>query len=56
MSGTKEIETKICEECDSTYKLVYTLGETSGYPKFCPFCGADSHTEEVDSDYQEIEE
>lgn len=57
MSGTKEIETNTCEECESTYKLVYTQGEASGYPKFCPFCGADINTdEEVEEDYQEIEE
>lgn len=34
----KEIETIVCEVCESQYKLVYDLNETSGYPKFCPFC------------------
>ena len=43
---SKEIENKTCSCCDSEYRLVYTLGDTSGYPKFCPFCGADAYDDE----------
>jgi rRNA maturation endonuclease Nob1 len=46
----KEIENKVCGECDSMYKLVYDLTETSGYQKFCPFCGGETNTEEPSYD------
>lgn len=49
----KEIENKVCEECESIYKIVYDLTETSGYQKFCPFCGGETNTEES---YDEDEE
>ena len=50
---SKEIENKICPECESSYRLVYDPQDTSGYSKFCPFCGAE-HDDEVDRD--EVEE
>lgn len=34
-----EKEDKICVDCESKFRLMYRLDETSGYPKFCPFCG-----------------
>ena len=37
----KEVEKKTCPECESTYKLLYDLDLTSGYPKFCPFCSCE---------------
>ena len=43
----KEIETIICEVCESQYKLVYDINETSGFRKFCCFCG-EINTEEED--------
>lgn len=36
---TKEIKNTICKYCDSEYKLIYDLAKTSGYFKYCPFCG-----------------
>ena len=51
---SKEVENKTCECCESEYRLVYTLGDTSGYPKFCPFCGADAY-DEKDNDESEEE-
>jgi hypothetical protein len=47
---SKNIENKTCQSCDSEYRLVYTLGDTSGYPKFCPFCGSDAYDEEDEYD------
>lgn len=38
---SKEVEKKTCPECESTYKLLYDLDLTSGYPKFCPFCSCE---------------
>lgn len=49
----KEIENKECTECESAFRLVYTLDDTSGYPKFCPFCSAemyDDKDEELDEE------
>lgn len=47
----KEIETKICTCCDSQYKLVYELSQTSGFAKFCPFCQSDIEDEpKIDTD------
>jgi hypothetical protein len=43
---SKEIQKKECSECESNFKLVFSLDETSGYPKFCPFCGCDIYDEE----------
>jgi len=49
---SKEIETIICEVCESSYKLVYDLNETSGYAKFCPFCqeSPSSTDDKIDDD------
>lgn len=47
---SKELEIKTCQACDSEYKLVYHLDKTSGYPKFCPFCGEEGYDDEVVED------
>jgi hypothetical protein len=44
---SKEVESKICQFCESQYKLSYNPEETSGYPKYCSFCG------EMESEEQE---
>jgi RNA polymerase subunit RPABC4/transcription elongation factor Spt4 len=46
---SKEIENKICPECDSTYRIIYDLTETSGFSKFCPFCNSANLDNEYDS-------
>lgn len=43
---SKEIENKECPECESAFRLVYNLDDTSGYPKFCCFCGCEMYNEE----------
>lgn len=50
---SKEIETKTCNYCESRYKLVYDLSESSGYAKFCPFCGSDAYDEEPEDEEDE---
>jgi hypothetical protein len=52
---TKEIEKKTCNYCESDYKLMFELGKTSGFPKFCPFCGNETYDEDVPFDEDEIE-
>jgi RNA polymerase subunit RPABC4/transcription elongation factor Spt4 len=52
---SKEIENKICPECDSTYKIVYDLTETSGFTKFCPFCNS-ANIDEEDSMIDDVDE
>lgn len=53
----KIIENKECRVCESKYKLVYDLDETSGYPKFCPFCGSEIYDDEdLEEDMFEEEE
>ena len=43
---TKIVDKKTCMYCESTYKLAFTLDETSGFAKFCPFCAAENYDEE----------
>jgi hypothetical protein len=40
---SKEVEKRTCPECESNYKLLYDLETTSGFPRFCPFCSAESY-------------
>jgi hypothetical protein len=48
----KEVEKKLCETCDSEYKIVFDLNNTSGFPKFCCFCG-EAMEERDEDDYEE---
>ena len=50
---SKEIENKECQECESSYRLVYNLDDTSGYPKFCCFCGCDIYKDEEEQTLHE---
>jgi hypothetical protein len=34
-----EVESKICQFCESQYKLSYNPEDASGFSKYCPFCG-----------------
>ena len=47
---SKEVEKRICSYCESDYKLMYDLDNTSGHPKFCPFCASDVYEEQVESE------
>jgi uncharacterized Zn-finger protein len=48
---SKEVDKKDCKYCESSYKLIYDLDDTSGHPKFCPFCGEENYDdEELDFD------
>ena len=44
----KEIENRECPDCESIFRLVYNLDDTSGYPKFCPFCSAEMYDDKDD--------
>ena len=50
---SKEIENNECDCCESHYRLVYNLSDTSGYPKFCPFCGSEVYNDEDSPDEDE---
>jgi hypothetical protein len=50
---SREVSKVICRDCESEYKLMYDLDDTSGHPKFCPFCAAEVYD---DSDEEEQEE
>jgi hypothetical protein len=50
---SKEIENKECQECESLYRLVYNLDDTSGYPKFCPFCSAEIYSDSTETNEEE---
>jgi hypothetical protein len=52
----KHIDKLTCEECESDFKLIYDTTETSGFPKFCPYCGSDLETDEEDEFRQDDEE
>lgn len=51
---SKEINKKMCFSCESSYKLVFDLDETSGFPKFCPFCGDEVYNSEDQPDNNNI--
>lgn len=53
---SKKIEEIICQECDSSYKLIFQEENTSGYNKFCPFCGAEVYSEEETDDSTILED
>lgn len=44
---SREIETKICQFCESRYKLTYQHDEVNGSTKFCPFCGEENYDDSV---------
>ena len=50
---SKEIENRICQFCESEYKLMYDLDDTSGHPKFCCFCGEECYNEEDENESDE---
>jgi hypothetical protein len=52
----KEIEINQCNECESGYRLVYDLSNTSGYSKFCPFCSAEIYNDDDKLDIEESED
>jgi hypothetical protein len=43
---SKEVDKKTCNDCESSYKLMYDLNTTSGYPKLCPFCGSEIYDQD----------
>ena len=53
--STKEVDNKLCEYCESEYRLTYSLDKSSGFPKFCPFCGSEN-CEDEKLDYELDEE
>lgn len=50
---SKIIEDKICVVCESQYKLVYDITDTSGFSKTCPFCGSEQNEPDVTDDDDE---
>lgn len=46
--SNKEVENRICNFCESQYKLSYSLEDTSGFSKHCPFCGNEHNDEDYD--------
>jgi len=48
---SREVDKVICRDCESEYKLMYDLENTSGHPKFCPFCASEVYDDEnIDED------
>jgi len=52
----KEIEINVCNVCESEYRLVFDLSGTSGYPKFCPFCSAETYSDDDALDMEDSDE
>ena len=45
---SKEVKKCECLYCESSYKLMFDLNTTSGYPKFCSFCSEPLYEEKVE--------
>lgn len=43
---SKEVEKKTCGYCESTYKILYDYEETTGSPRYCPYCGEECYDDE----------
>lgn len=52
----KEVEKKVCDDCESHYKILFDLHTTCGSPKFCPFCGCETYDNENKFEYDEENE
>lgn len=54
---SKSVDNITCNFCESLYKLSYTLDDTSGHPKFCPFCSEETYSadEEFGCEENQIE-
>ena len=46
---SKIIEDLICIVCESQYKLVYDINNTSGFSKACPFCTSEQSDEDKEN-------
>ncbi len=55
MSDDKYL-TLVCDNCDSTYCLEFTVQFTNLKPQYCPFCGEDFEDEMLDEDFNEDED
>lgn len=53
---SKEVESLDCICCESQFKLVYDLNNTSGFPKFCCFCGEALEDEEDRRKEEELDD
>ena len=49
----KEVETRICTECGSRFKLTYDRTQTSGMAKFCPFCACELNDDDDEEESYE---
>lgn len=44
---TREVKNHTCLHCESSYKLMFDLNATSGFPRFCCFCGEETYNEDL---------
>ena len=51
--SNKEVEKKECKYCESDYKLIFDLDDTSGHPNFCPFCGEENYDDSDELDFND---
>lgn len=47
---SKEVEKRTCQHCESSYKLLFDMAMTTGYPRFCPFCAEETYDDDVKYD------
>jgi hypothetical protein len=52
---SKEVQKHTCQHCDSSYKLLFDLNTTSGFPRFCPFCSGETYDDDLISDEEEAD-
>ncbi len=55
MSDKPIQEHSVCYECESEYKVTFKESATSGFPRFCPFCGGVIDNKSDDDDDQDID-
>jgi len=54
--SNKQIDKLVCKDCDSEYKVIYDTSLTSGFTKYCPFCGEEHEPDDDDDFIKEDEE
>ena len=51
-TNSKEIHKHFCRGCDSEYKITFHDMNVSGQPRFCPFCGDETYSDDAIDEFE----